>query len=583
MKHLVSFLLCSLFTANLSVADVQRPRGVGPEFAKFYKSESSFSCIFNPSISLKLSQINDDFCDCPDASDEPGTAACTVISAPSSPQLPISSSLNSTPALPGFYCKNIGHIPAYLSHTQVNDGVCDYDKCCDGSDEWAAVGGVKCVNKCKEIGQEWKRLDEIKQNSLRAALKKRLELKADAYLLKTKVEKEIASLAEEIAVLEQKTTDSKQKLEDLERLERRRLVIGTRKESDVAVLASQAKKRINDFRHVLLGVVSQRDALQDRVKELEQILDTFKKEYNPNFNDEGVKRTVKAWEDYEVGKAVDQSEAVEARDKELDDVLTEDEKAHGIDWEKWETITEEADFVEGWTKHLPSSIGNWLRDKILDLRIKLAENGVLPGKDAISKESKIVTKAREAFQSVSDELHEKLATQGQKEADLEKDYGVDDIFRALKGQCIEKDSGEYIYELCWLEGAKQKSKKGGGNTGMGKFSHFGDVIVDEETRLDGKGLGSGRHLTLHYRNGQNCWNGPSRETTVVLGCAEDNEIWRINEQEKCVYRMEVGTPVVCEDSKAKNNQEKDLKQYIYVFTQRREKNTPIFQFLKSRV
>jgi protein kinase C substrate 80K-H len=32
---------------------------------------------------------------------------------------------------------------------------------------------------------------------------------------------------------------------------------------------------------------------------------------------------------------------------------------------------------------------------------------------------------------------------------------------------------------------------------------------------------------------------------VILACAEKDEIWKIVEEEKCVYRMEVGTPAVC--------------------------------------
>ncbi|KAL0460530.1 UNVERIFIED_CONTAM: Glucosidase 2 subunit beta [Sesamum latifolium] len=49
------------------------------------------------------SQLNDDFCDCPDGSDEPGTSACP----------------NGK-----FYCKNAGHIPVLLYSSRVNDGIC---------------------------------------------------------------------------------------------------------------------------------------------------------------------------------------------------------------------------------------------------------------------------------------------------------------------------------------------------------------------------------------------------------------------------------------------------------------------------
>lgn len=37
----------------------------------------------------------------------------------------------------------------------VNDGVCDYELCCDGSDENIYVGGVQCENCCDVIGKEY--------------------------------------------------------------------------------------------------------------------------------------------------------------------------------------------------------------------------------------------------------------------------------------------------------------------------------------------------------------------------------------------------------------------------------------------
>jgi len=57
-------------------------------------------------------------------------------------------------------------------------------------------------------------------------------------------------------------------------------------------------------------------------------------------------------------------------------------------------------------------------------------------------------------------------------------------------------------------------------------------------------------VLLFYENGQHCWNGPHRSTQIILACAEKDEIWKVAEQEKCVYRMEVGTPAVCESAAA---------------------------------
>lgn len=162
-------------------------------------------------------------------------------------------------------------------------------------------------------------------------------------------------------------------------------------------------------------------------------------------------------------------------------------------------------------------------------------------------ESLLVTAAREAFQSVADDLSQKERTLGEQQDDLDKNYGNDDIFRVIKDTCVSTDSGEYEYELCWLGKTTQKSKKGHSNTNLGKFVRIETEMADDEERLDGKSLGSGPRLVLRYENGQSCWNGPQRRTDVWLGCADTDEIWRVSEAEKCVYKMEVGTPAACED------------------------------------
>lgn len=184
--------------------------------------------------------------------------------------------------------------------------------------------------------------------------------------------------------------------------------------------------------------------------------------------------------------------------------------------------------------------------KIQALRVVLIENGILADTSATAgSESVLVTKAREDYQAVANDISNKANEIGEKQRDLEKDYGPADIFRALKGSCVSKDTGEYIYELCWMEKTTQKPKKGGGNTNMGKFARMDTMEVDEEVSADGKGLGKGERMVLRYENGQHCWNGPNRQTAVVLACAEQDEIWKVQELEKCSYRMDVGTPAAC--------------------------------------
>lgn len=189
---------------------------------------------------------------------------------------------------------------------------------------------------------------------------------------------------------------------------------------------------------------------------------------------------------------------------------------------------------------------DWLDQKLRDLRVMLVENGILADLSAEGSESSSVTEARNRLKSAQDEVNGSRKSMEEHQSDLGKDYGPDDVFRALKGQCISTDSGEYTYELCFMERTTQKPKKGGGHTNMGSFVRIDTIHVDEEVTADGKGLGTGDRIAMRHENGQHCWNGPNRSTTVILACAEKNEIWKIFEEEKCVYRMEVGTPAVCE-------------------------------------
>lgn len=531
--------------------------------AKYYKDSETFTCISAPSIHLPIARLNDDFCDCPDGSDEPGTSACAHLSplSPASIGSTPSDDIDTTVALPGFYCKNKGHQPSYVPFTLVNDGVCDYEFCCDGSDEWAKVGGVKCEDRCKEIGKERKKQDEQRQKSLSNAAKRRKDIVTDASRLRKEVEDRIQSLRTEIRAGEMKVKALASDLAEAERQERSRVVKSPKGLSKMGLLAQLARDRIEELRESLVEVRNQRDTGRARIAELEGILSTFKEEYNPNFNDEGVKRAVRSWEDY----AARDKPAIgdDAHDRDLNEIAKPDGETGVITWSEWEepeesdadvrksspstttSSTSDNSKVYKFEAYLPTSVRDWLDQKLRDLRVLLVDNGILAATHSPDGESKELEDARNALKAAQDSLNDNNNQLTTHQEDLEKDYGADDVFRALKGQCVSKDSGEYTYELCWLEKTKQKSKKGGSQTVMGNFVSVDKIMVDDEVPPNGKGLGSGERVALRYENGQHCWNGPNRSTLVVLACAEKDEVWKITEEEKCVYRMEVGTPAVC--------------------------------------
>ncbi|GFR78919.1 glucosidase 2 subunit beta-like [Elysia marginata] len=108
--------------------------------------DGQFACLSDKKTRIPPQRVNDDFCDCHDGSDEPGTSACPAGSFYCSIQVP-------------------GLPPQSISSSKVNDGICD---CCDGSDEWAgallpdsirikegeklgAVFHAPCSDKCKSI------------------------------------------------------------------------------------------------------------------------------------------------------------------------------------------------------------------------------------------------------------------------------------------------------------------------------------------------------------------------------------------------------------------------------------------------
>eukprot|EP01018_Ginkgo_biloba_P017188 Gb_23319 [translate_table: standard] len=178
-----SLILLGLIAWTGSALSTPSMLGVVPQDIKRFELER-IMCK-DGSKSFSRDRLNDNFCDCADGTDEPGTSACPEGK---------------------FYCINAGDTPLRLFSSRVNDGICD---CCDGSDEYH--GKVRCPNTCRKVK---KVLAEKLHKGLSAYKEGFTTDKQDRERAKQMIlaeEAELASLKQD----DKKLKDIMQKLKDL--------------------------------------------------------------------------------------------------------------------------------------------------------------------------------------------------------------------------------------------------------------------------------------------------------------------------------------------------------------------------------
>lgn len=477
-------------------------------------SNGQWACLGHPDIVLSFSQVNDDICDCPDGSDEPGTAAC-----------------------PGnvFHCANVGHISGKLPSNRVNDGVCDYDVCCDGSDEAGLAStnptAPKCENRCKEINAVYVAERKKRAAVVKAGLKVRDELVRKAAKMKEQVKDDLKAGEEKVAKLEQQIEQGETKLAAL------RAAAGTAGENEAAaapeeiVKAQAVVESLAEKYAQALNVIAQ---YQAELASYESVLSTMKTEYNPNFNDPAVKAAIRSFEEMQANKDSGRDAVVEG--------LNEGSKQFG------EVVPQLASYRPPSNTGKSASSGSilpvYVQEQLANAKYWLIENGILAdtefdplglssgsgsGSGASSPE---ITVLQNLVNKHNGELEQaKNAVEGYKR-DLEQGesiYGRDDVLRALKDTCVTNVVGEYTYEFCF--GGQASQRGNGQNTSLGKFSSV------EHT--------DGGKLRLNYERGAKCWSGPIRRASVELECGAESAIVQVSEPERCEYFLKVTSPVAC--------------------------------------
>ncbi|XP_071144093.1 glucosidase 2 subunit beta-like isoform X3 [Mytilus edulis] len=500
--HTFFIILAQLLCSSITNATIGRPRGVSISMASLYQpaEDGTFTCL-DGSSKIPYEYVNDDYCDCNDGTDEPGTSACP----------------NGK-----FHCTNAGYVPSNILSSRVNDGVCD---CCDGTDEDA--GRIECVNNCKELGKKLKeeqdRTRKLQQEGFEKQktfsdegkrvheekIARQAELEKERETLEVTV-KDLETAKLEAESPETEAKDKHQKAWDELKAERQ-----AKKEVEAASLAFKELDTNGDnsidLQEIIAhpefdidsnSVVSEEEA-KEHLEDKESVdHDTFTKDIWPHVKDIYKKPTTE-----EPPPEVDPS--TEARGEEDQ---TEQQTVPTV------PIT---DRIEGEP------------ELILDKPSEEKDEDSMPEYDEETK--KLIEAADEARKNY-DEANSKL-----KELDnelssiksyLEQDYGPNREYAILQDQCFEYTDREYTYKYCPFSKGSQRPKNGGHETSLGNWGNWAGPEND-------------KYSIQLYEKGQNCWNGPDRSVKVHLKCGLEHRLLSSSEPSRCEYAFEFETPCRC--------------------------------------
>ncbi|KAF7331712.1 hypothetical protein MKEN_00051000 [Mycena kentingensis (nom. inval.)] len=545
-----------------ALAATPQTLGVPPALLSKYtppKSGALWQCL-DGSKSIPWDFVNDDACDCPDGSDEPGTSACA----------------NST-----FYCQNAGHIGASIPSSRVNDGLCE-PTCCDGSDERPGV----CPNACKEIGEAYRKKRDAELKLRKTGAKIRASYITFAHKEKKRLESLIESTSQEFAVREKEVSRLRGALLVYRLFYCQHLLdIADRTES-LSAAALEHKKQsplyttLMDHSAALKALQREHKKHLEREKELGNILDTLRKGYNPNYQDMAVLEAVRGWEYLaglpHIGVEEDAKLAADAEvsDEEAGIEPSEEDKPAEGDDDEWtaeelETGVDEllnSDYISLLMAHdehvqtpPPSSLFN-LRGYLPDAAIPHYEDFrglILSWLEVIgiagtdTEAASDTSKARQAFNDADNALNKVKKEKKQAEDDLSEifdaeGFGAEGEWKKLDNTCLELNTGEYTYEVCMFNEVKQKPNNGGQTYSLGKFESWNPSAEVGEPAFYEKQM---------YTRGTRCWNGPERSVILVLSCAVDNAILTVQELEKCEYQITGTSPALCLPVDAKTDRE----------------------------
>uniref|UniRef100_A0A7N0U9R1 Glucosidase 2 subunit beta n=1 Tax=Kalanchoe fedtschenkoi TaxID=63787 RepID=A0A7N0U9R1_KALFE len=592
----VQFFLASIARS----ASIDPLLGVSPEDAKYYKSFGDSIKCKDGSNKFSRSHLNDDFCDCPDGSDEPGTSACPNGS---------------------FYCQNAGHVAVTLYSSRVNDGICD---CCDGSDEYD--GQIKCKNTCWEAGKVARdklkkkiatyqegvtlRKQEIEKAKVSIANEEAelSKLKSEEKILKDLVQ-QLKDRKEQIEKVEErlrkeKEEDEKKKVQetDIEKtktvenpVDEKENLVETKDGGDVGLVedpladlnvpedyddTTKEEKHEDDTMVENQDILGNQGPLQHEEKhQKDVVVDHQEDSHNEDSlvdekKDKVTSESVEELSREELGRRVASRWTGESTDHQAEgvhDVKNEDhdetpkdveDEEYGYDSETDDErgSYDDNDFADDHIDEDPieedssdaGSSHTYESDDDSDTsdftpssspswleKIQQTVHSIIQAVNLFKTPVNISDAAhvRKEYEESNAKLSKITSRISSLTKKLKQDFGPEKEFYSFYGRCFESKQNKYVYKICPYKQATQE--EGHSATRLGNWDKFEDS-----------------YRTVVFSNGDKCWNGPDRSMKVKLRCGLSNEVTDVEEPSRCEYVALLSTPALCHGEKLKELQEK---------------------------
>lgn len=605
---LISFVL--VLHLSFSSSSLLKPKdlflGIAPEDEKYFKSSDVIKCK-DGSGKFNKAQLNDDFCDCPDGTDEPGTSACPRGK---------------------FYCRNVGHSPKYLFSSRVNDGICD---CCDGTDEYD--GKAKCPNTCWEAGKVARNKLKKKIATYQEGVKLRKQAIEQAKLDLDKDAAELSKLKKEESTLKgivKQLKDHKEQIEKAEEKERLQKEKEEKQKKEAEEKANEKDNKADEedtgskneagkhshaednaatSDHDNIEVQDDSAANQDETGErLADTLDNYGgatdttgsersllNEVEENTKESEREPAVKSETDLTTGKTESSDEVVNKGTDESDknDGLSKEELGRLVA-SRWT-----GEDVGKKSAEADTTLDNENQEDAPDATNNEEDDGYASETDDDNhKYDEEVGNDDQFREDEHDDVSSSYKSDTDTEPDLSDDpswlekiqntvrniFQVVNIFQTPVNQSdasrIRKEYDESSTKLSEIQSKvsslKQKLKYDFGPAK--EFYSFYDRCFESKqnkytykvcpykqatqeegystTRLGRWDKFEDSYKVMVFSNGDNCWNGPDRSLKVRLKCGLTNEITDVDEPSRCEYVALLATPALCQEEKLKELQHK---------------------------